>query len=169
MPGSLQADDQQADSVCVNAMPDLSVQQAAAWTGFMSTHAEIVRELDEGLAAHFGLSLSALDVLARVASAPEGGVRMSDLGQRALLSQTRISRVVGELQGRGLLERTSCPSDSRGVFAQITDAGGELTRQALQWRSDQIRERFFTSLDERQVAELATIWRAIGAGAEIGA
>jgi DNA-binding MarR family transcriptional regulator len=150
-----------ATSDCVNAVPRLPDDQAAAWVGFLAAHSEITHALDSGLNAEFGLSLSALEVLARVAWAGEGRLRISDLAQGALLSQSRVSRLVDELSGRGLVERVSCPSDSRGVFAQITAEGRELTGHALEWHWEQVRARFFAALSERQVKELGSIWRGM--------
>lgn len=144
-------------------MPHLSESEAAAWVGLMATHAEIVRALDNGLGVRFGISVSALEVLARLTREPTGRSRMSVLAHAALLSPSRVSRLVDELEGRGLITRSSCPSDSRGVFAEITSQGRQLTQRALEWHSEEIRERFFNALDDRQVDELGAIWRDVGA------
>jgi DNA-binding MarR family transcriptional regulator len=145
-------------------MPRLAPEQQAAWVGFMATHAAIARALDNGLGAEFGLSASELDVLARLAEQESGQIRMSELGNGALLSQSRVSRIVDALELRGLVERTSCPSDSRGVFALITPQGRELTGRALQAHWSQVRERFFAQLEDEQIAQLGAIWRAILGG-----
>src|ERR1700681_4808206 len=123
-----------ADGVaaCVQAAaPRLPEEQAAAWGGFLAGHAELTRALDAGLASEFGLSLSALEVLARLAWVDDGQLRMTDLAQGALLSQSRVSRLVDQLEARGLVERSSCPSDSRSVYATITEQGRTLTNRAL--------------------------------------
>jgi DNA-binding MarR family transcriptional regulator len=142
-------------------VPRLAEDQQAAWVGFMAAHAAIIRVLESGLGTQFGISVSALEVLSRLAGESSGQVRMSDLAQGGLLSQSRVSRIVDALELRGLVERTSCPSDSRGVFAVITPAGRELAGRALRWHWAQIRERFFDPLEGAQVAELGAIWRAI--------
>jgi DNA-binding MarR family transcriptional regulator len=142
-------------------MPRLSEDQQEAWVGFMAAHAGIIRALESGLGTQFGISVGALEVLSRLAGESSGQVRMSELAQGGLLSQSRVSRIVDSLELRGLVERTSCPSDSRGVFALITPAGRELTERALRWHWAQIRERFFDPLEGEQVAGLGAIWRAI--------
>ncbi len=147
-----------------DGVPRLPEDQQAAWVGFMAAHAEIVRALEAGLGAEFGISVSALGVLARIAEESTGQVRMSDLAQGGLLSQSRVSRIVDTLELRGLVQRTSCPSDSRGVFALITPAGRELAARALHRHWAQVSERFFDPLEEGQVAELGAIWRAILGG-----
>jgi DNA-binding MarR family transcriptional regulator len=139
-------------------------EQEAAWVGFLVAHVEIMRALDAGLAEAFGLSVSALEVLARVAGEPDGRMRMSELAQGALLSASRVSRLIDQLETRGVVRRTSCPSDSRGVFAEITPAGRALTARALEWHWQEVGERFFSRLDQQQVSQLGFIWQAILGG-----
>jgi DNA-binding MarR family transcriptional regulator len=146
------------DQACINAAPRLPDEKAKAWVGFLATHAQLTRCLDVGLGAEFGLSLSALEVLSRIAWQEQGQLRMSDLAHGALLSQSRVSRLVDELTARGLVERTSCPNDSRGVYAHITTPGRELVGRALEWHWEQVNERFFGSLTDEQIRELGAIW-----------
>jgi DNA-binding MarR family transcriptional regulator len=146
---------------CARGAPPLPDERSRAWVGFLAAHAEITRALDTGLASNFDLSLSALEVLARIAWEAEGRLRMSDLAERAMLSQSRVSRIVDQLEARSLVERISCPSDSRGVYAAITNAGRSLTDQALQWHWARVNERFFAPLSGEQVEELGSIWQAI--------
>jgi DNA-binding MarR family transcriptional regulator len=152
-----------APEVCLEATAALPVEHTAAWLGFMATHAEIVRVLETGLTSGFGLSVSALEVLARVARADGGQMRINDLKQGMLLSISRVSRIVVALEDRGLMKRSSCPSDSRGVLAEITEHGRELARRALEWHSAEIQNRFFAALEDDQIAELGSIWRDIAA------
>jgi DNA-binding MarR family transcriptional regulator len=149
-------------TACVgHTPPQLPPAQAAAWGGFLLAHAEITRMLDQGLTGAFGLSLNALDVLARISAASDGRVRITDLAHGALLSPSRASRIVDALEARGLLERTSCPSDSRGVFAQITEEGRELANRAQAWLWASVQERFFGPLSEGQVEEMGRVWSAV--------
>jgi DNA-binding MarR family transcriptional regulator len=146
---------------CVNAVPRLPPGQAEAWVGFLAAHAQVTRRLDAELNARFDLSLSALEVLARLAWADHGRLRMSTVAETALLSQSRVSRLVDSLEERGLVERASCPSDSRGVYASISDAGRELVGRALEWHWEHVNELFFSSLSAAQVSQLGAAWRAI--------
>src|SRR4051794_21455144 len=89
----------------------------AAWIGLLQAHAEFTRACDAALAAQHGLSLSAYEVLSRLAHAEGGHLRMSMLAERSGLSLSRVSRVIDMLEGRGLVARRSCPGDSRVVHA----------------------------------------------------
>ena len=48
---------------------------------------------------------------------------MHDLAGSSHLSQSALSRVVGRLENDGLVQRTMCANDRRGIYANITDAG----------------------------------------------
>ena len=67
-------------SVPVNAPAGaLTDEEAAAWVGFLRSHATLVRELDASLTEAHGLPLSSYEVLLRLSREPEGRQRMSDL------------------------------------------------------------------------------------------
>jgi DNA-binding MarR family transcriptional regulator len=69
-------------------------------------------------------------VLDRLATQDKEQRRMQDLGDAVHLSQSALSRVVGRLEGDGLVHRGMCPEDRRGIFVCITDAGRERHRAA---------------------------------------
>ena len=132
-----------------------------AWMGLLRVHAAVTRALDADLLLHCRLSLSAFEVLARVACAPEGHLRISDLAQATLLSQSRVSRIVDALEAAGHLERRSCPTDSRVVHATITERGRRLADEAAAVHAAAVDARFLAHLGEAQVAELCTAWEQV--------
>ena len=88
---------------------------ADAWGALLQTHAALVPELDRSLRSHSGLPLAWYDVLLELSAADDGRLRMSELAERAVLSRTRISRVVDELVRAGLVSREPNPVDARWV------------------------------------------------------
>ncbi len=73
-------------------------------------------------AAH-GLATAEFEVLVRLSRSPRDSLRMSDLAAQTSLTTSGITRLVDRLEKSGLLRRTACPSDRRGLFATLTDAG----------------------------------------------
>jgi DNA-binding MarR family transcriptional regulator len=132
--------------------------RADAWIGFIRTHQQLLRSLDADLANRHGITLSAFEVLARVASGPEGGERITVLAEQAMLSQSRVSRLVDQLAARGLVTREPCATDSRVVHVVITPAGKELMREAQATHFDGVEERFFGKLSCTEIAQLASIF-----------
>ena len=70
------------------------------------------------------------DVLLELNAAPDRRLRMQDLGLRAVLSRTRVSRIVTELEHAGLVERRADPDDGRATLASITTAGRRALKEA---------------------------------------
>lgn len=123
----------------------------AAWSAFLRTHARVVRALEHEVEATTGLPLSWYDVLLELAAAEEGRLRMQELGNRVVLSRTRVSRLVGEIAAAGLVERVPDPTDGRATFAVITDRGREQLRTAAPTYLRGIREHFATHLSASQL------------------
>ena len=46
------------------------------------------------------------------------------------MSQSALSRLVARLEQEGLVRRSSCPDDRRGINAALTDAGRMRVREA---------------------------------------
>ena len=59
------------------------------------------------------------------------GLRMQDLALRTVVSRTRVSRIVSELEERGLVDRAIDPSDGRASVVTITGAGRVELRRPL--------------------------------------
>ena len=132
---------------------------ADAWGALLQTHAALVPELDRSLRTHSGLPLAWYDVLLELAAAEDGRLRMSELGERAVLSRTRISRVVDELASAGLVTREPNPDDRRSSYATITGEGRRRFDEAAPHYVEQIERRFAEGLTDD---ELRTIARALG-------
>ncbi|HEX3604530.1 MAG TPA: MarR family transcriptional regulator [Candidatus Dormibacteraeota bacterium] len=109
-------------------MPD--DEGVAAWSALLRCHAALVGRLENELQSARGLSLAWYDVLQVLASAPERRLRMSELGERVVVSRTRVSRIVDEMVDAGLAVREPDPSDRRSWFAAITREGRATLRRA---------------------------------------
>jgi DNA-binding MarR family transcriptional regulator len=109
-------------------MPAVSTPQDAAlvetWRGVAQCHARVSAALDRALEREHGIGLSEFEVLERLATTGDkDGRRMQDLAEAVCLSQSALSRLIGRLEGAGLVLRTMCADDRRGIYAHITDEG----------------------------------------------
>ena len=95
----------------------------AAWAALLRVHAALTPVLDQELQAAHGLPLTWYDVLLELNAAPDRSLTMTRLGQVAVVSRSRVSRVVDELVRAGLVERVPNPDDGRSAFAVLTAAG----------------------------------------------
>ena len=95
-----------------------------AWRELLDRHARTTSALERSLHEH-GLGVSEYEVLERLATGDKNERRMQDLAEAVHLSQSALSRVVARLENDGLVARTMCTEDRRGIFACLTDAGRE--------------------------------------------
>src|SRR5712692_8470001 len=93
-----------------------------AWGSLLRAHATLIRRLDTDLERETGLALADFDVLAQLAQA-DGGLRMTELADRALISRSGMSRRVARLVNEGLVWREKADTDARGVVVALTKAG----------------------------------------------
>jgi DNA-binding MarR family transcriptional regulator len=131
---------------------------ATAWIGLLEAHKRLTRELEAELEAAYGLGISALEVLSRLARTDDRVMRLSLLADAAGLSLSRVSRIVDGLERRGLVERRPDPADTRAKNAYLTPAGLDLLRAALKTHLDGVQRVFFDRLPEADVETLAGIF-----------
>ncbi|MDQ3722733.1 MAG: MarR family transcriptional regulator [Actinomycetota bacterium] len=131
---------------------------ADAWIGLLETHKQLTRALDAELTALHGLSLSGLELLARLGAADDRQMHLTALAGASGLSLSRVSRIIGVLEQRGLVGRHSCPHDARAVHAQINDAGLALVRGAQAMHFASVQAAFFDQLDENEIQTLARVF-----------
>lgn len=103
------------------------------WRDILSVHARTMCEIDRALHPH-GLGASDFEVLDILASeAPRDGdqCRVQNLVGRVHLSQSALSRLIGRLEKEGLVERSVCMEDRRGVYVALTRKGRDLHGEVL--------------------------------------
>ena len=135
-----------------------SHRHAEAWIGLLETHRRLTRALDAELEAEYGLSLSALEILGRLAASEDRRLRLSVLAEETGLSLSRVSRIVDTLERRELVRRQPCPSDARAVNAHLTPEGLDLARRAQSAHHVAVQERFFDQLRPEEIGMLAEVF-----------
>ena len=94
------------------------------WRGMAECHAKVSCALEKALERDHGLGLSEYEVLERLATCQcDDGKRMQDLAGSVNLSQSALSRLIGRLETTGLVHRSMCAADRRGIYAHITNDG----------------------------------------------
>jgi DNA-binding MarR family transcriptional regulator len=140
--------------------------EVRTWIRFLTTHAAITRELEARLMGAHGLTLSDYDVLVQLARSPERKLRNIELAKAVVLTRSGVTRLVDGLERDGLVHRSSCPSDKRGSFVQITDTGVERLREAASTHLDAVRELFLAPLGDNGRAEMDALLGALPGGAD---
>jgi DNA-binding MarR family transcriptional regulator len=144
----------------------LSEDEEAAWDGLLTTREALVRALDERLLAEQQIQLGTFEALMHIAHAEGGTIAVSELARLLDLSPSHVSRVVIDLERKGLVERHRSSEDSRSTRAGATDAGLRQLRDAAPTYLRTIRELMFERLRTRDVKQLVRIWDRIRAPAK---
>ena len=131
----------------------------AAWRSFIEAHARVLTRLSRELQEEESLPLTWYDVLVQLSEAEGHRLRMQDLADRVVLSQSGLTRLVDRLQRAGLVERVRCAEDGRGLFAQLTPDGFAALRRTYPTHLRGVREWFADALTPEE-AEL--LGRALG-------
>ncbi len=134
----------------------------AAWAALLRAHAALVPRIAREVEEATGLPLSWYDVLLELDG---GALRMQELGERVVLSRSRVSRVVDEMVDAGLVEKRPDPEDGRATLAVPTPAGRRARRRAAPAYLAAIERHFAAHLGPDEAAVIAAgLRRAAAAG-----
>ncbi|MFH9089456.1 MarR family winged helix-turn-helix transcriptional regulator [Streptomyces sp. NPDC017673] len=103
------------------------------WRDILAVHARTMCEIDRALHPH-GLGASdfeVLDILATESPRQGDQCRVQNLVGRVHLSQSALSRLIARLEKDGLVERSVCAEDRRGVWVALTPKGRALHAEVL--------------------------------------
>ncbi|MFD9335312.1 MarR family winged helix-turn-helix transcriptional regulator [Streptomyces sp. NPDC060028] len=137
-------------------MGDLTPRDHAFY-GLIWAGTTLSARIDQALSRAHDLPLSWFEVMLWLSGQREP-VAASALGARTLLSRSQVSRVVDQLQARGLVERAPSPTDARSVCVALTAAGREAFAEADATRREALREVFDDRLDDSDIQALETVW-----------
>jgi DNA-binding MarR family transcriptional regulator len=111
---------------------------------------------DTELGAVHGLGLSDFAALHHLAEAPGGRLRRVDLARRLAISPSGVTRLLGPLERRGIVDREEAGHDARATYAVLTRSGKGLVKDATVTVTA-IAEAVLGSLPERDRAAFAKL------------
>jgi DNA-binding MarR family transcriptional regulator len=134
-----------------------STTYARAFLGLIRAGEQLDRLLDAELRPH-GIGLRGYEVLLHLAVfTPDRRAPMTTLTRQTPLSQSRVSRLVAELESRGLVRRSGDERDSRAVVVSLTDEGLRVLREAQQTHHRGLEQRLFSRLSYDEVVQLGEL------------
>jgi DNA-binding MarR family transcriptional regulator len=93
-----------------------------AWMAYVAATHLLERRVEEQLKAS-GLTHAQYKSLAKLSASAGQRLRMTEFARRVVVSKSGLTYQIGQLEKRGLVERTTHPSDDRSVLAVFTEEG----------------------------------------------
>lgn len=138
----------------------LSEDQQRVWRLYLNGVAKITEVLDAEL-RQFGLDLGEYEILVHLSESPDHQLRMSDLASRVRQSRSRLTHTVARMETKGLISRLSCPSDRRGVIANMTEAGYALLVEAAPYHVESVRRILVDPVSKADFTALGRAMQAV--------
>jgi DNA-binding MarR family transcriptional regulator len=106
-------------------MRDMTSEPALVerWRSLLTSYNEVAGHLERALQETHGLTMGEFETLDRLITVTCEKRRMQELAADMYLSQSALSRTVARLEKGGLVTRSLCQDDRRGVFVSVTDEG----------------------------------------------
>jgi DNA-binding MarR family transcriptional regulator len=138
----------------------LSAEQQRVWRTYLRGSAQLLERLDADLRSS-GLDLPEYEILVCLEEAPERRLRMSELAAAAHQSRSRLTHTIARMEKLGLVSRRTCPSDRRGVWAELTDAGLRTLEETAPSHVAAVRRNFVEAMDPGDFAALGRAFTAV--------
>lgn len=144
----------------------LDETEMRAWRGFIEVSGRVVQALDASLKESAGMTFDDYEVLVHLSEAPERRLRMTELSERLLHSQSRLTQRVDRLVKRGWVCREKCDEDRRGTFAVLTADGFAAIASAAPQHLADVRRLLLDHIRHGELASVADIFERIAEAAK---
>ena len=124
----------------------LDEHEQRAWRAYQRLHMHLDARIRADLARTSGLSDADYAVLVNLSEAPDRQLRARELAINLQWEKSRLSHQISRMERRGLVGRAECPTDARGSFVVLTDAGYEAITAAAPPHVDAVRRYLIDGL-----------------------
>ena len=143
--------------------PWLDPSDQCVWRRFMAMQGALLGRLFGELQRQTGLSGADYEVLVHLSESHDRTMRVFELAEATGWEKSRLSHHLTRMEGRGLVQRAGCPTDSRGTVVGLTEAGWETIVSAAPVHAGHVQHWFIDPLTPAQRAALGDIADAITA------
>lgn len=131
------------------------------WASLMRTRQYLLDLVEADLKKAKLPPLGWYDVLLELKRAPQGRLRLNEIGARMLLEKSNLTRLVDRLEGEAYVIRKTCDDDKRGAYAVITPAGRALQKRMWPVYAESIEKHFASRLSQQEVIILLGLLRKL--------
>lgn len=135
----------------------LTEREEHAWRSLQFMQMRVEGELARQLMDSAGLSYPDYVVLVALTDQPDGRMRLFALAEVLGWEKSRVSHQIRRMAERGLVRKEKCPSDLRGAFGVVTEAGRKQIEAAAPGHVAAVRRLV---IDRLTPSELDAVGRA---------
>ena len=117
----------------------------------MQTTRQLKNSLDKKL-SEYNITASQFSVLYQISN-KNGLITSAEIADALGLDRPTISGIISRLEGKGMIERITNPSDKRSAYLKLPEEAIQLTA-TLKEISDQLTQDIFRDLDEEEKHQL---------------
>jgi DNA-binding MarR family transcriptional regulator len=139
----------------------LTEDEQRAWRGLLQMTAQLNVRMNRQLQDQAGISLADYEVLVVLTEAPAARRRVFELTGELTWEQSRVSHQLARMQRRGLVARQDCPTDARGAFVVLTEAGRAAIERAAPAHVETVRRLVFDGLSPDRLAALTALTEGV--------
>jgi DNA-binding MarR family transcriptional regulator len=139
----------------------LSAEEQRTWRAFLEAQRVLLEALHGQLQRDAGIPHTYYEILVRLSEADGRRLRMTELAEQTVQSKSALSHACARLEERGWIRRVECPSDRRGLLAELTDDGFAALAAMAPGHVTTVRESLFDALSPKQADQLRQISEAI--------
>jgi DNA-binding MarR family transcriptional regulator len=139
----------------------LDSDQQRSWRAYLVGTTLLMDRLDRDLRERHDLSIPEYEILVRLSEAENHRMRMAVLAASVSHSRSRVTHTVARMEKDGLVTRTACESDGRGVEAVLTDKGVAVLEEAAPTHVEGVRRFLVDLVDEEDFAAVGRVFNAV--------
>jgi DNA-binding MarR family transcriptional regulator len=138
----------------------LTAEQQQIWRAYLLGSVMLLERIDADLRP-FGLDRAEYEILVMLSETEGQRMRMSELADAVHHSRSRLTHTITRMEKADLVRRTDCPTDRRGVWAELTDQGFELIKEVAPAHVETVRKYFIETMSEEDYAAVGRALTAV--------
>jgi DNA-binding MarR family transcriptional regulator len=128
-----------------------------AWVNLVRGQAAAVKVINAQLVADHALTINDFECLLMLARAEDRRMRRVDLAEQLVLTASGVTRLLEGLEREGWVDRATCATDRRVVYAVLTEEGRKKLRDASKTHVADLRAFFETRYSTEELERLADL------------
>jgi DNA-binding MarR family transcriptional regulator len=135
----------------------LTAAEQASWRNYILTANDLAAALEADISPH-GITMGDYEVLVWLSEAEDNRMRMCDLANSLQLSPSGLTRRLDGMVKNGWVERASCASDRRVMYAHLTADGRAKMDSAAPTHVASVRRLVLDPLGPEGVEQLGELF-----------